>query len=290
MALINTILIGAQKAGTTTLYDWIAQHPDVYGPEGMKDFPFFCDETYYQKGIKWFENNFSHIKEQRIILHGNVNYLYFSEISAKRINQYNPDVKLIALLRNPVDRAYSAFWQQRKAGYEDLDNFVNAIEQERKRSEGAFRDRANLTYIDHGFYAQQLKNYYKIFPKDNIKVMIFEEIIRSNNETASGLYNFLEIDPNFKPNYVIKNESGLPRFRIVSNLLRKKIKFDLIKDLLPINYRIIIKNKLRDFNTRKIKYEPLNHEIKVKLLELYRDDIHELEQLLDRKIISLWIS
>lgn len=289
MALINTILIGAQKAGTTTLYDWIAQHPDVYGPEGMKDFPFFCDETYYQKGIKWFENNFSHIKKQKIILHGNVNYLYFSEISARRINQYNPNVKLIALLRNPVDRAYSAFWQQKKAGYEDLDNFVNAIAQESKRSEGAFRDRANLTYIDHGFYAQQLKNYYKIFPKDNIKVMIFEEIIHSNNETASGLYNFLEINPNFKPNYVIKNESGLPRSRIISNLLRKKIKFDLIKDLLPINYRIIIKNKLRDFNTRKIKYEPLNHEIKAKLLELYRDDIYELEQLLDRKITSLWI-
>lgn len=290
MALINTILIGAQKAGTTTLYDWIAQHPDVYGPEGMKDFPFFCDETYYQKGIKWFENNFSQIKKQKIILHGNVNYLYFSKTSARRINEYNSNVKLIALLRNPVDRAYSAFWQQKKAGYEDLDNFVNAIEQERKRSEGSFRDRANLTYIDHGFYAQQLKNYFEIFPKDNIKVMIFEEIIHRNYETASELYKFLEINPNFKPNYVIKNESGLPRSRIISNLLRKKIKFDLIKDLLPINYRIIIKNKLRDFNTRKIKYEPLDHEIKAKLFKLYRDDIHELEQLLDRKINSLWIS
>ena len=288
MYLVNTIIIGAQKAGTTTLYNWLAQHPDVYGPKGMKDFPFFCDDMYYEKGIKWFATNYSQYKNQKIILHGSVNYLYFSQVSAQRIYQYNSNTKLIALLRNPVDRAYSAFWQQKKVGNENIDDFSYAVEKEKERCKGTFQDQANLTYIDHGFYAHQLKKYYETFPSTNIKVIIFEEMIRNNAETVSDLYKFMGIDSYFKPNYVVKNESGLPRFKIINNLLQKGIKFDSIKNLLPINYRILIKNMLRELNTRKIKYEPLGHEIRSDLMNIYLNDINELERLLNRDIKSLW--
>ncbi len=289
MSLVNTILIGAQKSGTTTLYDWLAQHPDAYGPRGMKDFPFFCDDMYYGEGIKWFESNYPQFKNKKAILHGNVNYLYFSQVSAKRIYQYNSNTKLIVLLRNPVDRAYSSFWQQKKVGNEDIDDFNYAIEKEKERCNGTFKDQANLTYIDHGFYANQLKKYYEIFPSTNIKVIIFEEMIHKNAETISDIYKFMGIDPYFKPNYVVRNESGMPRFKIINNFLREGIKFNLIKNLLPISKRILIKNILRELNTTKTKYEPLDREVKSKLIGIYKNDINELENLLDRDLKSLWL-
>jgi hypothetical protein len=132
MNLPNFILIGVQKAGTTSLYDWIAQHPDVYGPKGMKDFPFFCNDEYYKNGLKWFSKFFRDHHGEKIIFHGYVNYIY-NNMSAQRIYDYKKDIKLLLILRNPIERAYSAFWYMRKIGIETLKTFEEAIDIEDKR-------------------------------------------------------------------------------------------------------------------------------------------------------------
>ncbi len=80
MALPNTIIIGAQKAGTSSLYDWISQHPEVYGDPSVKDYPFFSLEDNFSQGLETFSKMFNPKEEKKVILHGSVSYIYFSEL------------------------------------------------------------------------------------------------------------------------------------------------------------------------------------------------------------------
>jgi len=288
MILPNVIMIGAHKAGTTSLYDWLIQHPNIFGPEGMKDFPFFCDDGYFQKGEAWFNRNYFLRKNEKIILHGCVNYLYFSNIAANRIYQNNPSVKIIAVLRNPVDRAYSAYWQQKKIGHEELETFELAIQKEQARLCGEFQERANLTYIDHGFYSRQLSYYYKMFPRNNIKVMIFEEMIANKGAALKDVFEFLGVNQDFVPKFSVKNESGAARSRLVQSLLLKPIVPNFIKKMMPITFRVSAKNVLRRINTRQVVYQPLGRDMRLRLMDLYKDDISELEKMLHRDLRSVW--
>jgi hypothetical protein len=88
----NLILLGAQKSGTTAVYDWLSQHPDIFGNAAMKDFPFFCRSDYYGRGLDWFSRHFKGHAGQRYILHGYVHYLFLGDEVAKRLFHYNPEL------------------------------------------------------------------------------------------------------------------------------------------------------------------------------------------------------
>jgi hypothetical protein len=279
MNLPNFILIGVQKAGTTSLYDWIAQHPDVYGPKGMKDFPFFCNDEYYKNGLKWFSKFFRDHHGEKIIFHGYVNHIY-NNMSAQRIYDYKKDIKLLLILRNPIERAYSAFWYMRKIGIETLKTFEEAIDIEDKRKSGNYRERNNLTYIDHGFYYKQLMNFYKFFSKSQIFIAFFEDIKENRENLIKKIYNFLEVDENFVPLFNVENPSGVPRIGLIQRILSKKIAPPYIKDLIPLDKRILIKDFLMNLNVKKVNYSPIKLETKRNLINTYRDEILRLEDLL----------
>ncbi len=279
MNLPNFILIGVQKAGTTSLYDWIAQHPDVYGPKGMKDFPFFCNDEYYKNGLKWFSKFFRDHHGEKIIFHGYVNYIY-NNMSAQRIYDYKKDIKLLLILRNPIERAYSAFWYMRKIGIETLKTFEEAIDIEDKRKSGNYRERNDLTYIDHGFYYKQLINFYKFFSKSQIFIAFFEDIKENRENLIKKIYNFLEVDENFVPLFNVENPSGVPRIGLIQRILSKKIAPPYIKDLIPLDKRILIKDFLMNLNVKKVNYSPIKLETKRNLINTYRDEILRLEDLL----------
>lgn len=279
MNLPNFILIGVQKAGTTSLYDWIAQHPDVYGPKGMKDFPFFCNDEYYKNGLKWFSKFFRDHHGEKIIFHGYVNHIY-NNMSAQRIYDYKKDIKLLLILRNPIERAYSAFWYMRKIGIETLKTFEEAIDIEDKRKSGNYRERNNLTYIDHGFYYKQLINFYKFFSKSQIFIAFFEDIKENRENLIKKIYNFLEVDENFVPLFNVENPSGVPRIGLIQRILSKKIAPPYIKDLIPLDKRILIKDFLMNLNVKKVNYSPIKLETKRNLINTYRDEILRLEDLL----------
>lgn len=108
--LINAFIVGAQKAGTTSLYDWLSQHPDVSAPLEMKDFHYFTE--HFGENIDTLHK---HYKESKSVkLHCAVNYLFFSETVATKLKNYNPNSKIIICLRNPIDRAISAYKYFRK--------------------------------------------------------------------------------------------------------------------------------------------------------------------------------
>jgi len=290
MPLPNVILIGAQKAGTTSLYSWIAQHPDVYGDMAMKDFPYFIMDNYYNRGLNWFGRCFRKAKDQRVILHGSVQYIYFYNISARRLYKYNKNLKLILILRNPIERAYSAFWDAVKIGLEDSCSFEEALKLEEQRKKiKDFNLKAHLTYVDHGFYYEQLVGFYNYFAKSQIKVLLFEDILNNKKRTIKEIYDFLEIDNSFIPTFDIKNTSGVPRIKWLQKFLIKPILPQAIKEIVPINIRIKLKKYLiRNLNKKKYKYPPLKEETKHFLRKIYNENIIKLQALIDRDL-TIWL-
>lgn len=286
MVLPNTIIIGAQKAGTTSLYDWLSQHPDVYGEKSMKDFPFFVNNEFYSKGLEWFQKSFSEYKNEKIILHGHVNYIYFSELASQRIHEdLGQNTKIIVILRNPIDRAYSAFWHQKKVGYEHIDTFETALSAERERLHSTnFRTLAELTYIDHGYYSKQLPDYFNMFNKDNIKIILFEDLVKNKSLVVKSIFNFLEIDDCFVPQFTKKNESGIPRIKFIQKILSTRFLPKVLVDFIPVNLRIQIKKTLKNLNTTKKKYFPMMEETKLYLNKIYSNELTSLEKLLNVKL------
>ena len=289
MALPNTIILGAQKAGTTSLFDWISQHPDVYGEPGMKDFPFFIKDEYYEKGLNWFNNRFKKHRDEKIVLHGCVNYMYFCNEFIDRINSYPHETKFIVVLRNPIERAYSAYWFNRKIGVEKALTFEEALNNEYTESFKSLKEIGSFTYLDHGYYYRQLSYLLKHIDKTKLLVLLFDDIVHNNLETIKKVYNFLNISDNYVPDFSKKNQSGIPYNsklqKILSGpLLNKKLKF--IKNIIPIEKRIILKHKIQGLNTKPFSYPPIQEKTRDKISIILRSDINKLESLISQDLSS----
>jgi hypothetical protein len=284
--LPNTVLIGAQKAGTTALYNWISQHPEVYGDQAMKDFPFFCDSRYFDKGEDWFAARFSKWNGERIILHGYVHYLFFAKETAARLKAFNPDLKLLVVLRNPAERAYSAYLQARKTGNELIPSFDTAIDYELSGNLHSFKDIANRSYISHGRYSESIRTFYKYFDPKQIKIALYDELKDNPEGSCREFFEFLSVDNNHISKITSDNEYGVPKSRLVQGLIRKGIKWPLIREIIPINMRIRSRQIIRKINTRKGEKPLLESSTWQRLDNLYKTEIGHLESLLDKDLSS----
>jgi len=207
------IIIGSRKSGTTSLSKYIIEQPNVY-TSSVKEIDFF--NRYYYKGINWYKTQFplnskkkwhtKILKKKFMTGEASSTYIYHP-LAPKRIKEILPDVKLIAVLRNPIDRAYSQYQMEVIHGNENL-SFEEAIEKESERIEGEFEKMGtDETYFSHsyqifsylagGLYAEQLKRWYKYFPKNQILIVDNEELNEKTSYVYDKVLNFLEL-PCFK--------------------------------------------------------------------------------------------
>ncbi|RNI13582.1 hypothetical protein EFE41_03125 [Methanohalophilus portucalensis FDF-1] len=156
------IICGAQKAGTTSLLRYLRSHPEIFMPN--KEVHFF--DRNYLKGLEWYKSQFAD-NSVSIKVYGEKcpEYMYLENVP-ERIYQNFPNIKLIFILRNPLERAYSGYWHEVKNGRENLP-FEKAIkkEEERLKSEEAYC-KIHCSYIDRGKYIEQLKRFEYYFSKD----------------------------------------------------------------------------------------------------------------------------
>lgn len=289
LILPNTILIGAQKAATTSLYNWISQHPQVCGPSALKDYSFFTYDKFYNQGLeslhKIYEKEF---KGQNIRIHGSVNYMFF-EYAIKRIHDFDKEVNLIVSLRNPIDRAISAFEYQIKTNRESNTIFSQALNDEAQRMvNGSFLEQAELTYYNHGLYFQQLTSVFKYFPKNQVKVVFYEDISKNPSLVVLEIYKFLQIDESFIPTFKTMNRTGVVRNKLLHQILYSKnpLKKFVVKYLLnpvfPLERRLKFKSYINEVNTKEVKRGADNYsEERNYLKRLFENDIRNLEELLD---------
>ena len=191
------LIIGAARSGTTWLYECLKRHPDVYMARSKKPEPsFFLKDAEYEQGFDYYcQRYFSDALKSQVVGEASTSYLYQPWVP-ERIHKHLPDVKLIAVLRDPVDRAFSNFKASMENGFENL-SFSDAVRYESERlSNPASRveeEIAPFAYIDRGRYHSQLNRYLRFFPRHQICVLFFEDILQRPNDLRNRVDDFLGI-------------------------------------------------------------------------------------------------
>ncbi len=195
------LIIGAQKCGTSSLLYYLSQHPQIAVPD-KKEIHFF--DKNYQMGTDWYENQFSRKSEAAKITGEATPYYLFHPHVPQRVALHYPEIKIIVLLRNPVDRAYSHFWMIKNRGQENLSTFEAAIEAEAERIEPElakmltnpkYRSMAHqhYSYLSRGKYFEQLQNWFPYFPIFNFCFIKTENLKAKPMLELERLHSFLGI-------------------------------------------------------------------------------------------------
>jgi len=192
---VNFIICGTQKGGTTALDAYLREHPEVCMAD-EKEVHFFDNEKYFsarKPNYSLYHSFFRPKKNHKIVGEATPVYMYW-ESSPERIFNYNPKVKLIVLLRNPIERAYSQWNMQRSRGVEKL-SFIDAVKSEKERCGKAMPlQHRNYSYVDRGYYLEQLRRLWKYFPKENLLILKNEDLKNQPSITLNKVYKFLNVE------------------------------------------------------------------------------------------------
>jgi len=296
MALPNFLIIGAAKAGTTSLYHYLNQHPQIFmSPVKEPYFFSFVGETPnfqgpgaesvvneaitdIEKYKKLFENSISEIA----IGESSASYLYIPK-TAKFIHRYIPNIKMIAILRNPIDRAYSHFSMFVSEGREHISNFEKAILEEKKRLEMNWG--WSWQYTSVGLYYNQLKRFYNIFNKNQILIILYEDFRNNTIDIVRDIFAYLNVDEKFNPTLSVKyNVTLLPKNRSIHSFVKGDSKTKkIIKAVTPNNWRGRIYKSLNYGPPNKLSIETRR-----RLRPLFQEDIIKLQDLIGRDL-TRWL-
>lgn len=268
MTLPSFIGIGAERSGSTWLYKLLQQHPQVYMPENRKEIHFF--DKNYHKEFQWYESFFPDeqiAKNYKAIGEFTPAYLNCTQC-AERISALNSVQKLIVILRNPVNRAYSAYGHFiRMANYQkSFEEYINEFPKS----------------IEQGLYGEQLDDYLKYYDRKDICCLIFENAVNDIDSTKRKLANFLEIElDQFPESSGLEkvNQTYLPRFKKLNEIscyVRNKL---VNKDLfwLVNTIKILGFQKILEYGKKSNSLQPMSLETKHNLRKFFEQDIKKIE-------------
>lgn len=298
----NFLIVGAAKSGTTALYLYLKQHPEIY-MSSIKEPRFLTSQflKFPHKGpgdtkidkmvVRDFDKYrelFTGSDQKKAVGECSVDNLYYYNSAISSINRYlNIDkIKIIIILRNPVERAYSAYLHLIRANREFL-SFEDALEKEYERKNENWR--LLWLYKDVGFYYKQVEAYLKNFSQ--IKVYIYDDLKRDTLGLIKDINGFLEVDTSFIPDISVKpNISGVPKNKFIHNFITKEMFFKkIIKLIVGPFFPREKQRKLRANLIAKNLGKPImKPETQKSLKKLYQKDILKLQGLI-RKDLSHWL-
>lgn len=298
--LPNAFIIGVQKAGTTTLDDWLSQHPQVYCYDSLKDVHLFGVVSDEAMNSKFLQEPQAY-QQQPIVLQSAVNYIFYPSL-LKAIHEKCADAKLIAIIRNPMDRAVSAYSYFKKMLREKREP-QEALLYEPKDIYAFSKETSDFTYIEHGLYYRQLKQCFDYFKQDQVLVLDYDDLVKKPTELTKKIFDFLSIDSNFMPDLTPKNVTGeiknkwLQENLIKQNKLKKWIVKYIVNPFMPRAKRKLLKKKMFEMNTAKNAAPPPDNEnaaeiagIKQSLVKYFEEDTRQLDKLLGTSFYTKWFA
>jgi hypothetical protein len=274
----NFLVLGAEKSGTTWLYNKLSEHPEIYLPL-TKECHFFNrynsnleeNNNYTELGWSWYRRFFENAPEMAKSW-GEVTPMYLCDPEApERIARDLPDIKLIYILRNPITRAYCHYWMAYRKGHTN------------KTFEEIVADK-DPRFIKRGLYASQLQKYHDLFPANNIRGFIHEHFFDQPYEGLNNIYNFLDVSLRKKPENKNSNKvhgAPKPKNKFLHNVISKTAK-SLRKNkitfgLLDWFKKTGIAPAIKHWNLDSEPYPSISKAMYNKLLEYYMPDINKLE-------------
>lgn len=302
----NFLIIGSQKCGTTSIHHYLSQHPEIYMSK-VKEPNYFCSQvphksTPYSKrknglinrlykiaesdvsSYEEYLNLFSGAKNEKIRGESSAAYIESSNIG-KEIHKCLPNVKMLLIIRNPADRAFSHFLQNYRYGAEKSFDFKKALSKEKYRAKYFYRHQYIYNYFERGLYYKKIKSYLDIFDKKQILIILYENFKLSPHKTLKEVFDFLEVNNSFQANITSKhNITGVPKNKaaykvlgdIYANFFRNKplsLNIDLLKPIVN--------------NFALTPAPTLENETREELLSRYNNDIKKLEGLIGQDL-SIW--
>lgn len=296
----NLFLVGAQKSGTSALAGWLGQHPEVHMTFPKEPgFLAFGEEGYtYRDGygrpgrasqyVVTSESDYLALfadatAEQHV--RGEASTWYFVRPGmAEKLDRFSPGSKIIIVLRNPVQRAYSAWSHARGDDTEPCESFAEALAMESQRDEPEYL----LRYHRMGLYSEDLKAYRAVFGPDRLLVLFYDDMKADPAAFWQQVCTFLGIDAGEEPAYQRQyNRSGNPRSRLLQTALRSHRLKRTLRAFIPHQFAVRMKNRLDDINLRS--FPPMDEETRCALRDYYRDDIAEVARLTGRNL-DAWLS
>lgn len=293
--LPNFFILGAAKSGTTSLFNILANHYQVYGSP-VKETGFFSNDDKFVHGLEWYQETFFKNSEKYPVrMEATPVYLTWSEKTAPRIRAAYPNqmLKFALIFRDPISRAYSHYWHRVRLGQENL-TFTDAIQAENHRiSENLpelFRTgNGKYGYLRASCYASRLKPFLENFTKNQFFFLLQEDLHPENYEnTISVLLDFLEINPNEKLELQKANAATKKAEKWFIRFYWKAK-----KTFLSNLYRKIInpgdRKKIHSLLFPEVQYPKLDEEIARELKTKFKDEVKELEIIINRDL-SDWLS
>jgi hypothetical protein len=306
----NFLIIGAAKSGTTAIWHYLKQHPDVYMPPTkhtryfafeVEDPPFRgpaptmrgpagknASVPYAITDVHAYQALFDGVTNQTAVGEASHSYLYQMQ-AAERIRNYSPDMKLIAILRNPAERAFSHHRQMVRDGREPITDFARALAEEEAR----IRDYwwPDFHYVQIGLYQAQLKRYFDLFERDQIKVYLYDDLNSSPYGVLRDVFGFLGVDSSFVPETTARyNASGVPRSKALHSSLQR------LRQIRPVAERLLPEKQYRrllrvgsNLHNRNLAKARLSPDVRKKVIdEYFRQDVLKLQCLIQRDL-SAWL-
>jgi Sulfotransferase domain len=284
----NFLIVGAAKSGTTSLHEYLDQHPEIF-MSALKEPNYFVPGCGYDSWQDYLAL-FAAARGETAIGESSTGYLY-CEQSPALIKATLGEIKIVLILRNPARRAASLYWWMVREGYENARSFAEALELESARMRSStFQQSCPQFYPDYlyyttGLYSQQVRRYLDIFGRKNVRVYIFEEFVREHLVICRDVFDFLGVDPNFNPRIEVHNEARVPAYSPLQYWLRNRAGRYL--PFLPSPVRRQFLGQLMALNTKGGSTPSHDSELGKSLMNHYRADVAELEQLINRDL-SLW--
>lgn len=292
--LPSFLVVGAGRSGTTSLHHYIQQHPEIYIPGVKSPSYFYChnlsppkdrvqeraSRNYFVPDTAAYEALFDGVQDETAI--GEVSPAYLASMRAiAHIADKVPTVKIVIILRNPVERFYARYVARHRDGLEPLETVEALLEEELKKP--LINDEAVGTYLSAGFCSHFIEAYVKRFSRDQVYLTFFEDLESNAPAYMRQLFEFLEVCPDFEPHMSKRHNvsGGYIRNPFLRALWTKSARARLfIRPYAP--------KRLRDFVfrcvTSKVVSRPLDWRTRLELVDIYRSEIEKLQRLSGRDL------
>ena len=297
MPLPNFLVIGAGKCGTTSLYHYLKQHPEIFmSPEKEPNFLGYDPDqkpwngpiqniAYPVKSLSEYQKLFENVRDEKAI--GEASPSTFSKQGCKQVLNYLPQARLICIMRQPVDASYSLFLHRRRMGIEPESDFRTAYSQWKWRREQNWAPMLIYRRVYHNL----LKYWLSFFPREQFRFYLTDDLKRDPLALMQDLFQFLEVDNTFKPD---TSTRANPAYEVRNHSLRELLRADsaqpvlsaVLKKMVPRTLRQPIRKKIMKWN--QAPAQPLDRQTRNELTRDYEDDILKTQDLIGRDL-SLWL-
>lgn len=299
MTMPNFVIIGAAKSGTSALYRYLSQHPFVYmsTPKEPNFFAVVGEKLNFRNpdgtpalinkcrflDVESYRRLFDGVKNETAVGEASVAYLS-SPRAAERIHHHLPEVKLVAILRDPVEAAYSAFLMTLGFGIEPCKDFAAALrDQERRIRKNCY----DGVYLESRFYHCHLQRYARLFDRDQLRVYLYDDFQADPQGVLKDIFRFLEVDEDFVPDMSIRgNVSGVPRSMALHRFLTPRSNPFLRR--FGRHLPDAVRRPLVTLRTWNLVKPGLSEDLRSDLTEVFREDILRLQDFLNRDLAK-WL-